>query len=199
MSQGWRFKIETAVGKGKKMKKFKAVAVIFAALLSQNSIAACHYFKHHGNNFYYTNENGDVYDFSIISKNAPILGLTGVNDNYNLLLEHVGGDGLSTIFSCKNGCSIITESVVRYYGFMNGGQLVYQKQVIRNKKTVLGSAMTDYINGCMSSQEKKDKAESKIQEKEFFEEMQPSRSTVEAFKRLSKLPDSAATPYTPVH
>ena len=170
------------------MNKFSVILLAAITCLSQSAYADCHYMKKGGNNFYYSDSNGNAYDFYPVSRDAFGLALAGVKDQYNIGLKHNGEGEIYSFFSCNNKCTIITESFVRVYGFLRG-ELVGQKQVIRNKKTVLGAAMTDDINGCMKAQEIKDKEESNEAAKQFSEEMQPSSATKKAWERLSNLPD----------
>ncbi len=170
------------------MSKFFLTTLLATAFLYQTAHADCHYIKKDGNNFYYSGNNGNVYDFYPVKRDAFGLALAGTKDQYNIGLKHNGIGGVYSFFSCSNKCTIITESFVRVYGFLRG-ELVGQKQVMRNDNTVLGAAMTDDINGCMKAQEERDEKKANEEANQFSKEMQPSSATIRALNRLSNLPD----------
>ena len=169
-----------------KVKIFASCLLIF--LFSQPSFGGCHYIKKDGNNFYYNNSNGDVFDFYPVERSAIGLSIAGIKDKYNIGLKHSEGSNIFEFFSCNNGCRIITESYIEMYGFLRGS-LIDQKQVLRNPATILGSAMTDDINGCMEKQDLENKEKSREESKSFFNDIKPSSATEKARREISELPD----------
>ena len=160
--------------------------MFFILLFSQNSFASCHYIKHNGNNFYYSNSKGDVYDFIPAYKKSVGLSIADIKDKYNLELKHSGASNVITFFSCNGDCRIITISYVEVYGLISGS-LVAQKQVIRKPGTILGTAMSDDINGCMEKQELANRKKAQHEDKQFVNEMAPSSGTLNAYRRLREL------------
>ena len=166
------------------MNKPKIWLLCLLCFSAHPALGDCHYIKKDGDNYYYSNANGDIFDFSPADRHGTGLLIAGVDDKYNLILKHREESNVVVFFSCNNNCQIITESYVQMYGIISG-HLVGQKQILRNPKTIIGAAMTDDINGCMEQPKKKASKESN----NFFNDTAPSSATEREYQRLSKLHD----------